>query len=345
MLVVLILARASSATAQPQPDIYQTYQSVLASYARTGDISNAVIPIQQWSGVEFDAVVKATMASKRAEDLETAAVVHLEIGVALMGMASGVAAGHFKYGSELLERWTATQPALTPSAVAAQKQFRGMWYGVAGSAFAAVKYLAQARPMLNRATAALPRSARARTLVGTLAEFEASLYNLDDAPTIATRERSHRARLVLLYQAEQDYREALRYDEGYALAHIRLGHVLHLAGKLRDAHASLDRGRQLAKEPLTQYLAALFTGALQQDEKELDAARRSFEQAVTIAPNSQPPIVALAYLELITGRPDRANTLARGLADAQATGEPWWAFHNGALDISGLRWLRQRVMR
>lgn len=327
------------------PDPYQVYQSAVAAYVESRDISRAVVPLQEWTGTEFDAAVKATMASGKSDAIEAAAVFELEIGVALVGISSGVAAGHIRYGSDLLDRWTAIQPALKPAAVEDQKKFRSIWFGVAGSAFAAIKEIGFARPLLNKSFSALPRSARAKTLLGTLREFEASQYNPDDAPTISMRERAHRERLALLYQAGQLYREALRYDENYALAHIRLGHVLHLIGNLGEARATLERGLKNANEPLPRYLGALFMGALLQEQKDIAGARRSFEQAVTIVPNSQPAVVALAHIEVMAGRPDRAHALARGLAEAQATGEPWWAFHNGGLDVGGLRWLRERAMQ
>lgn len=344
LLLALILTITAAGEAQT-PDPYQVYQSAVAAYVKSRDISRAVAPLQQWSGTEFDTAVKATLASGKPGAIEAAAIFQLEIGVALVGVSSAAAAGHIRYGSDLLDRWTATQPALNPAAVEDQKKFRSIWFGVAGSAFAAIKESGRARPLLNKSLGALPRSARAKTLLGTLKEFEASQYNPDDAPTISIRERAHRERLVLLYQAEQEYREALRYDENYALAYIRLGHVLHLANKLTEARTTLERGLKTANEPLTQYLGALFMGALQQEQKDLTGARRSFEQAVTIVPNSQPAVVALAHIEVMAGRPDRAHALARGLAEAQATGEPWWAFHNGGLDVGGLRWLRERALQ
>jgi hypothetical protein len=46
-------------------------------------------------------------------------------------VSSGVAAGHIKYGSDLLDRWTAIQPAPKPAAVEDQKEFRSIWFGVA----------------------------------------------------------------------------------------------------------------------------------------------------------------------------------------------------------------------
>jgi tetratricopeptide (TPR) repeat protein len=256
----------------------------------------------------------------------------------------GVAAGHIKYGSDLLDRWTATQPALNRTAVDDQKTFRSTWFSVAASAFAAVNDLGFARPLSSKAIGALPYSARAQTLSGVIKEFEAMQFNPEAALTLTRREQNYREQMARLYLAQQDYRKALMFDEHYALAHIRLGRVLHLSGKLREARASLERGQQLAKEPLTQYLSAFFMGALQQDEKDVAAARRSFEQAIAIAPSSQPAVVALAHLELMAGRPDRAHALARTLAEAPTT-EPWWAFHRGGLDLPGLRSLRERAVQ
>jgi tetratricopeptide (TPR) repeat protein len=342
----LLAATATPVAGQaPSQTPHDVYRAALATYARTGDITHSVLPLQTWSRVEFDAAVKATIASKRADDLETGAILHLEIGVALVGISAPVAAGHIRYGSDLLDRWTATQPALKPAAVDDQKQFRSLWFGVAGSAFAAIKDTNRAGPLLGKALGAVPRSARVQTLMGTLREFDASQFNPEGAPTLARRERVKRERMASLYLAEQDYREALRYDPNYALAHIRLGRVLHLSGKLPDARASLERGRQIATEPLARYLGALFMGALQEDEKDIAGARRSLEQAVAIAPNSQPAVVALAHLEVVAGRPDRAHALARGLAEAPPTALPWWAFHNGGLDLTGLQSLRARAMR
>ena len=175
VLVVAILSVTAAGESQT-PDPFQVYQSAVASYMQSRDISRAVTPLQQWSASEFDAAVKATLASGNPPLIKAAAIFHLEIGVALVGVSSASAAGHIGYGVTLLDRWTATQPALNPAAVGDQKQFRSIWFGVAGSAFAAIKELGRARPLLNKSIAALPRSARAKTLLGTLKEFEASQY-------------------------------------------------------------------------------------------------------------------------------------------------------------------------
>jgi tetratricopeptide (TPR) repeat protein len=341
LIVAIVTTTVAGQT--PAADPLPTYRAAVAAYARTGDISRAVLPLQDWPGEMFEAAIKAMVARTDPQELQDAAVFHLEIGVALAGVATAVAAGHINYGSGLLDRWTAARPMLKPKQGEDEKAFRSKWFGVAGSAFLAVKDFNRARPLLNKANAALPRSASVQTLLGTLQEFEGFMYSPGSAPTLSRRSGNQRERTVRYYQAERLYRQALRFDPDYALAHVRLGHVLHWLGKPQEGRASLERGRQIAKDPQARYLAALFFGLLQQDENDVAAARQSFEQAAAIAPTSQPPVVALAYLEVMAGRPDRANAVTRRLAEA-VDGEPWWAFHHGGLDLTGLRWLRERVM-
>ena len=85
------------------PDTYETYRAAVAAYAKSGDISRSVVPLQDWwSGTQFDAAVKATLASGNADAIEDAAIFQLEIGVALVGISTGVAAGHIRYGTDLL---------------------------------------------------------------------------------------------------------------------------------------------------------------------------------------------------------------------------------------------------
>jgi tetratricopeptide (TPR) repeat protein len=327
----------------PAPGPYETYRAAVAAYAKDGDITSAVVPLEKWSGKEFDAAIKATIANKNAAELRAAAVFHLEIGVALAGLSNNVARGHFEFGSDLLARWTASRPLFNAAAGQEEIIFRANWYGVAGSALLAVKDINYARPLLAKALGIQPRSARVLTLRGTLKELEASLFDPEDAPTLSRRERIRRERGILLYQAQQDYQQALRYDDGYAPAVIRLGRVFHLTDHLKEAREALERGQKMAKDRPTQYVAALFMGALLLDEKDVAGARHSFERAIAIAPTSQPPVVALAHLELMAGRPDRANELARALAKASVGGEPWWVYHQGGLDLAGLWTLRAQV--
>ena len=141
------------------------------------------------------------------------------------------------------------------------------------------------------------------------------------------------------------YRQALSSDPTYALAQIRLGRVEFLFKNMKAAALSLQKGSAAAQDPSHRYLAAMFMGAFMQEQKDLAGARAQFERALEIAPQSQSAIVALAYVELLSGRPDRAQALARGYLGTPNSDEAWWAFKNGTLDHAGLKWLRQRVRK
>jgi tetratricopeptide (TPR) repeat protein len=278
------------------------------------------------------------MATGDQARIEAAAIFQLDIGVALAGVSSASAKQHLDLGGDLVEK-VRTAPGSTVST----NEFRSIWYGVAGSAYAATKDLQRARPLLSKALDIEPRSARALTLFGIMHEVDAGFVNVEDWQTLIQLERMKFTRLNLLGLAEDRYREAIRYDPAYARAHIRLGRVLHLMGRLADAAASLERGAQDAKDPLDQYFAALFVGALRYDQKDPAAARQAYEHALSLKPASQTVAVALGHLELMAGRPDRAQLLARRFAAAPP--EPWWGYKDGAFDLTGLQWLRARVRR
>jgi Tfp pilus assembly protein PilF len=149
--------------------------------------------------------------------------------------------------------------------------------------------------------------------------------------------------MLRLARAEGHYREALRYDEHYARALTRLGRVLHLSDHLPEAKTYLEQAVRDAKLPGDQYLASLFIGALQFEQNDLSAARESYERALAIIPASQTAMVALGHLEIMAGRPDRAQFLARRFTETPA--EPWWGYKDGSFDMIGLEALRARVVR
>ena len=82
--------------------------------------------------------------------------------------------------------------------------------------------------------------------------------------------------------------------------------------RLGDARARL----QIANEPLTQYLGAIFMGRSYR-RRRTSRARADRSSGAQIAPYSQPAVVALAQIEVISGRPDRRMALARGFAEGR----------------------------
>ncbi len=91
--------------------------------------------------------------------------------------------------------------------------------------------------------------------------------------------------------------------------------------------------------------AALFLGAIKERQQDFAGAREAYTQAFAIAPRSQTVIVALAHLDLMLGRPDRAQAFARAFAAAPRDDHAWWEYRNGGLDHDGLAALRARVRK
>ena len=90
---------------------------------------------------------------------------------------------------------------------------------------------------------------------------------------------------------------------------------------------------------------AVKLGAILQQARDLEAARLAYEEADATIPNSQAAVVALAYLDVIAGRPDQAQVRARRFAASGTDDIAWWEFKNGGLDRDGIEWLRRHVKR
>ena len=320
----LMLAFAA-ATVLAQSAPVDVYRSAVDAYVRGGDISRAVQPLQEWKPQQFEEAVRETIASKDRARMEAAAVFQLEIGVALAGLSSSSSRMHVELGADLIDRG---RPLLRDGDYEA---LRLSWYAVAGSVYVATKDLIRARPMVEKVRDLGPRSPRVLTLMGSYYEADATMLNPDDWQTLGQRDRINRERLLRLVRAEGHYREALRYDEHYPRALIRLGRVLHLTNHLPEAKASLEQGVTQARLPADQYLAAMFMGALQLQQKDIAGARASYERALAIMPASQTVVVALGHLEVVSGRPDRAQLLARRLRKNHPN-------HGGVTRTASLTW-------
>jgi tetratricopeptide (TPR) repeat protein len=345
-IVLLTSTAVGQSQQQPSP---AGYRDAVMTYMKTGDAEVAVRPLIGWDQKNLSEAVLATLDSADTNLIEAAALLHLEVGVALAGLSTASTAGHFGFGAQLIESIAPLKPDVRRNLSAARAgetlTLRSTWFGVAGSAFLSVGDIARARQFLSIALKALPRSPAALTLMGTADEIDGAVYNPEDIESPTLKIRASRERTRLLLSAQLLYERALAADPNYALAQIRLGHVQFLIGNLKQAGEWLQKGSAGAQDPQHKYAAAMFTGALQQQQKDLDGAYASFERALTIAPKSQSALVALAYVELLRGRPDHAQALSRSYTGTPNSDDGWWAYKNGTLDQAGLRWLRQRVVR
>lgn len=343
---IALLASVAAGHAQVVPSI-AAYRAAVDVYVKTGEPGIAIKALRGWDRNAFDAAIAETIASGDATLIQAAAVLHLEIGVAIAGISTASARQFFDLGADLVDGLAPANPDvrrnLTAQRVEEIALTRTTYLGVAGSAFVSVNDMFHARPYFSRALKITPKSPAILTLQGTADEIEGAALNPDDVDSPTMKVRAARERQRLLLRADDRYDEALEADPNYALAQIRRGRVQFHLKNLKQAGEWLAKGGAAARDPSHRYLAAMFMGALQQDQKDLAGARASFERALTVAPRSQNATVALAYVELLSGRPDKAQALARSYALTPDSDDGWWAYKNGTLDSVGLQWMRRRV--
>ena len=113
---------------------------------------------------------------------------------------------------------------------------------------------------------------------------------------------------------------------------------------LKAAALSLQKGSAAARDPSHRYLAAMFMGAFRRKQKDLAGARAEFERALEIAPQSQNAVVALAYVELMSGRPDRAKRW-RAATSRRRLGRRVVGVQERQARSRRPEWLRQRVRK
>ena len=132
-----------------------------------------------------------------------------------------------------------------------------------------------------------------------------------------------------LRQAEQLYKRALERKPNYLEARIRLGRVLGLRGRHKEAVEQLRQG-QVAQEPVLRYYAHLFLGAEFEALGNGAEARQSYERAAALAPAAQSPLFGLSRVADQAG--DRAaarEAIDRVLKlprDDFELADPWWVY-------------------
>jgi len=340
--VLTVLISRSPAFAQASQSPSDTYREVLAAYIRGGDMPKAVVPLQEWSRKEFAAAIDAIIARRDRSEMEAAAVLQLEFGLAVVAVATASAGQHFGLGERLVGTLRSTWPR--PPLPVDLADFSANWFAVAGSAYLAIGDAKSARQWINKALGIRPRWAPLLTLFGAADELEAAtMPNYLAASGIRTRRALDVRRRLLV--ADEVYQKAIADDPKYVPAYLRRGHLLLLLGDVKRARSVMEHALSLAQEPLHKYLGSLILGAILQEQDYFTAAGAAYERALAIVPGSQTASVALSHLLILNGRPDLARARALAFFAAPSDDRSWWEYRNGGIYHEGLEWLRKQVRR
>ncbi|HET9372434.1 MAG TPA: tetratricopeptide repeat protein [Vicinamibacterales bacterium] len=321
----------------PLPAQDDPYRSALETYRKGGDMELTVRALQGWRRDDFEKAIERFLLRANRDEIEAAAVLQLEFGLASVAQSASSAQFHLEAGMRIIRRLTApyrSQSQFPPDL----SGFIRTWLGVAASAFLTINDTKLARPWIDRAMS-LPKSAPTTTLAGIVEEMAANAID----PTTNVRSRMDwRRRLA---QAAEIYEQAIALDASYARAHVRLAHVLLRLDELPRSRSNADRALALAQEPVDRYLGALALGAGLERQGDLAGARDAYERALAAAPGAQTATVALGFVDMMAGRPQDAQARVTAFVSAPKDDLYWWEFRNGGVDHAGVAWLRARVGR
>jgi tetratricopeptide (TPR) repeat protein len=133
-------------------------------------------------------------------------------------------------------------------------------------------------------------------------------------------------------RAESLLQKALAGDAEFVEASLRLGRVLTRLERNEEALPHLRKAIASASDPAIRYYAHLFMGDATHALGQLDEARRQYEHAIAIFPDSQAARLALGFVLRSLG----ARTAARAAIDPALEAsprspddDPWWEYYDG----------------
>jgi len=134
--------------------------------------------------------------------------------------------------------------------------------------------------------------------------------------------------------AEHFFRQALSLVPDLAEAHLRLGRVLYLVDRPREADAEWQdalRHARSHRDTFVAYLASLFLGRLDEDEQHFSTAVDHYREALAIDPAGYTARLSLGRLLVTLGQDSEGwATIREGLKlankSAPTSRDPWSAY-------------------
>jgi tetratricopeptide (TPR) repeat protein len=328
LLLVLFIAAAAFDSAGPAPRIAQPrppadFRALFEQY-RHGDADAAVIEFARWDvrRVNNEARLPAGVYEAGVNDSTSLAALALLHTEALfkrgLTAADRTDLGEndlhydraFRIAVDLLRRANAEGDS-------SLRAFCRSWYIINVYVWTARRSFQRADGLVRTGKKAFGDDAQFLLAAGAFAEAK-MVRRAGEAPDVSVVYRaittSHGAFGPERVDAEAYLRRALAVDPTLFEARLRLGHVLYQLDQRAEARRELERAladARNARHDLAAYMAALFLGQLDQEAGRVDAARASYELAISIYPNGQPAYLALGHLVVASGRPDEGWAIAR----------------------------------
>jgi hypothetical protein len=208
--------------------------------------------------------------------------------------------------------------------------FVGAWYHATAAYMFANELYGDETPHLERAARVLPQDARILFDRGCYAELLALpmlQVVLEATPSLRIPSAAQTNA-----EAERLLRRALEVDPSFLEARVRLGRLLDLRKRHKDAAAELKTALDADPKGIVGFYGHLFAGRVAQAMGESGEAARHYRDALTLFPDAQSALLASSQLALLGS--DVPGTLAPleriGIRTADFMADPWWRYHQCA---------------
>jgi tetratricopeptide (TPR) repeat protein len=238
------------------------------------------------------------------------------------GAGLGVSSTHVEFARALIRKLQPLQ---------ARRDFARVWYAGTAAELARRRDFAELDVHLDHARDLLPDDADILLASGCLHEAFAG----STAQAAAQQRASLRigGRSTNLRRAERYFRQALSVDPGLTEARLRLGRVLDLQNRHKEAVTELRRAIDSAEDSNQAYFSYLFLGRAQESLGQLAAAHASFRRASELYPFAQSPALALSRLAVQRGDDQGARRVLQNAlnlrSDDPRSLDPWWIYGIG----------------
>jgi tetratricopeptide (TPR) repeat protein len=209
-----------------------------------------------------------------------------------------------------------------------RSSFERRWFFVMAYYYMRMLYSWETRPLLEAALAAFPDDVEFLLALG--ASSEAVGWMQEDAR--------------LLADAEIQYRRILELEPDHLEAHLRLGRVLKLQGRSKEAVPELAGCIDRCREPKLQLTGLLTLGDIHKEQGEFAEAIRYYRAAQAVNPEGQSAVIALGYALHRSGDVAGSFELIHGFFGQGAKGgrvggpvrlerqDMWWQYILGGSD-------------
>jgi tetratricopeptide (TPR) repeat protein len=330
----------------------------LAAQYRGADREDAVSTVARWTQREVEAETQGVLeAAARAEEARQEDLAQSEATLlAAAALLSEAAVRALHHGNPRRPRWelrAAERLVRATRSTDDSAAFARRFHLVAGLMLHNMADLASAHEMLSEGHRHAEDDPELLLALGAVTETIAALRHyelpevprsaqvLRDEPQFAIEGRSvvgGRLPNVNLSDAQALYERAVQRDPGLLEARLRLGRVLLLRGKPREALPELERVWQDSPRPAQCYMARMFEGRARERLGDLRGAAVALAAATERMPQAQSALVALGRaLDRLGEGTQAREAFDSAMQRERGRGDPWLDYIQGQPDrIEGL---------